>query len=216
MAKKKEQNVALYQDYRMTALMEGITPLLMHNPAAMNKGIVDDIVKQKLIPKPEAEALAGAYFCPDGKTLGIPARCFRACLLGGAPNLQIGRRAASTVLKEAIGFFPPEEGDEVFPLEDPDGKPITTYEIDIRRAVVQRSGVMRARPKIRKWRARPVLKLTFAEGTGVDALRRALLAVFTRAGTYPGIVDGRPQGVHGRGLWFGKFVVLGLDIEPIE
>lgn len=204
-----------YEEYKLKALGEGLTPLMMANPSSMDKRIIEEIIRIKQIPKPEAEAEAAAYRCPDG-TLGIPARCVRACILGAAPNLKIGGRAASRVLKESIGFFPPLEGDELFPLEDLDKKPISNYEIDIRRAVIQGSGIMRARPKIMPWRFRPTLKLTVTAGTDIEGFRRGLFQVFNRAGTFPGILDGRPEGKKGYGLWFGKFRILELEIEPLN
>lgn len=204
----------LYEEYRLTALCEGLTPLLMANPASMDKGFVKDIVRTKNIPAPEAEAEAAAYRCSDG-SLGIPARSFRACLLGGATNLKIGGRAASRVLKESIGFFPPLEGDQIFPLEDSNRKTLSNYEIDRRRAVIKGNGIMRSRPKIMPWRVRPVLKLTVTAGTAIEGFRAGLFQVFNRAGTFPGILDGRPEGKKGYGLWFGKFRVLELEVEPV-
>jgi hypothetical protein len=202
-----------WDDYRLRMLLEGITPLLQHNPGGMKAAPTG--TTRKTIPLPEDEAEAATYRRPDN-TLGHPANAVRACLLGGATGLKIGRKAASTVLAETIGFFPPMEGDELFPLEDDDGKPITTFAIDTRRAVVQSSGVLRSRPKIMPWRLRCNLKLTMPGDTDIQHFRMDLIDLVNQAGKYPGIGDGRPEKKKGKGLWFGKFNVVELEIEPLE
>jgi hypothetical protein len=210
---KTVDEARFWSEHILRLLLEGITPIMTHNPQAMRAAPTG--IRRKEIPEAEVEAEAGTYRCPDG-TLGIPARCIRACLIGGAPTLKVGGRAASRVLQETIGFFPPLEGDELFPLEDLDGKPVSTYEIDVRPADIQGRGILRARPKVWPWRLRCTLKLTVPTGSDIEQFRLDLMQVANRAGQYPGLAEGRPQGKKGKGLWFGKFKVVEMEIEPLE
>lgn len=215
---KKEAKVTLGTDfwktYVLKMLLEGITPFLQNNPRGMRGKKAAITTKPTFEPEKDAEN--ATYRRSDG-TLGFPACAVRKCLIGGAVNLRIGKRSATTVLSEIIGHFPPDEGDELFPFEDLEGRPISTYVIDTRRAIRGGQGVPISRPKIWPWRLRCRLKLTVPVDTDVAALARDFVVVANKAGQYPGLGDGRPERLKGRGqgLWFGKFTVLELTIEPL-
>jgi hypothetical protein len=212
-AVKTVEDIGFWSEYILRMLLEGITPFLQNSPKGMKtkeKGIKGEEV---YIPAEDAEKVT--YRRDDG-TLGFTAVAVRKCLLGGATGLRIGNRAAATVLAESIGHFPPLEGDELFPFEDLEGHPISDYEIDTRRAIRGRQGVVISRPKIWPWRLRCALKLTLPRGTDVDLLQRSLVQVANKAGQYPGLGDGRPEKIKGKGLWFGKFKVVEMEIEPLE
>lgn len=210
---KVTEDTEFWSEYILKMLIEGVTPFLMNSPKGMKAK--EPGIKREKTYDPEIEAEKVTYRRDDG-TLGFPADAVRKCLIGGGTGLKIGNRYASTVLPEIIGHFPPLEGDELFPFEDMDGEPLSNYEIDTRRAVRGRQGVLVSRPKIWPWWLRCRLKLTVAVGTDVDGLRRDLLRVANKAGQYPGLGDGRPQKIKGKGLWFGKWRVRELDIEPLE
>jgi hypothetical protein len=199
----------LWVTYLLRMLLEGVTPLLQHNPRGM--AARPERIGRKHVPSPEQEAEAATYRLPDG-TLGVPPIAVRNCLVGGATGLKIGRAAATKVLAGAIEPL----NDDPFPLIDLEGNPIRTYEIDVRRAVVQSQGVLRARPKIFPWRLSCQLKLTLPSGTDIDRFLEDLSEVVNNAGRYPGLLDGRPQKIKGLGLWFGKFQLLEISAEPIE
>lgn len=55
-----------------------------------------------------------------------------------------------------------------------------------------------------------------AMGFPADAVRKGLIGGAKKAGQYPGLGDGRPQRIKGKGLWFGKYRVIELEIEPLE
>lgn len=210
---KAIEDTEFWSEYKLKMLLEGITPFLQNNPKGMkttSKGI-----RTKEVPEPEVAAEVATYRCHDG-TLGFPADAVRKCLIGGGTGLKIGTRFAATVLPEVIGHFPPLEGDELFPFENLEGQPIKDYEIDTRRAVRGSAGVLVSRPKIWPWRLRCVLKLTVPYGTDMESFRRDLLRIANKAGQYPGLGDGRPQKIKGKGLWFGKHRVRELEIEPLE
>lgn len=207
------EDTGFWSEYILKMLIEGITPFLQNNPKNMKAKEPGFKEGKTYDPKIEAEKVT---YRRDDDTLGFPADAARKCLIGGAPGLKIGGRYASTVLPEVIGHFPPFEGDELFPFEDLDGQPISDYEIDTRRAVRGRQGVLVSRPKIWPWRLRCALKLTVPVGTDVEAFRRDLLRIANKAGQYPGLGDGRPQKIKGKGMWFGKWKVVELEIEPLE
>lgn len=204
-----------WTDYTLTMLLEGITPFLQNNPAGMSGKTSEDRFGKEKIYVPDIEAEKASYRRGDG-SLGFPACAVRKCLITAATGLKIGKRYAATVLPEIIGHFPPLEGDELFPFEDKEGNPIRTYEIDIRRAIRGKQGVLVSRPKIWPWRLRCTLKMTVATGTDIAPLQQGLLQVANKAGQYPGLGDGRPEKIKGKGLWFGKFKVIEMAIEPIS
>lgn len=207
------EDVGFWEDYILRMLLEGITPFLQHSPKGMKAKETGIRGEKTYDPKIDAE---NATYRRDDGTLGFPAYAVRKCLIGGATGLRIGNRFATTVLTEIIGYFPPLEGDELFLFEDSNGQPIRDYEIDTRRGIRGRQGVLVSRPRIWPWRLRCALKLTVPVGTDVGTLRRDLFRVANKAGQYPGLGDGRPEKIKGKGLWFGKHKVIEMDIEPLE
>jgi hypothetical protein len=124
----------------------GIFPLLTHNPKAM--GAASAGPKIRKIPTPEEEALAGCYRDAKGNFC-IPAVAFRSSLLNSLKNKKFGKSSAISVMQAAVFNHP---ASELAVLCDPDtGKPLTKYEIDTRRAIIQRNGVMRSRPRFESW-----------------------------------------------------------------
>ncbi len=204
---------SFWKVYVLRALLEGVTPILQNSPKGMTAK--EPGIKGEKTYIPEIEAKKVEYRRDDG-ILGFPACGLRNCLITGATNLKIGNRAASSVLPEVISHFPPLEGDELFPYEDLEGQPVREYEIDTRRAIRGKQGVLVSRPKIWPWRLRCALKLTVPTGTNMTLFQRQLLQVMNKAGQYPGLGDGRPQRIKGKGLWFGKFKVVELEIDPFE
>lgn len=122
----------------------GIFPLLTHNPAGMQPNANSPKVKK--IPTPEDEARTGLYLDDDGNYC-IPSIAFRSALLNGLKGKKVGRSSAVSVFQAAVFNV-----DEYSVLVDPENdKPLREYCIDTRRAIVQRNGVLRSRPKFEKW-----------------------------------------------------------------
>lgn len=122
----------------------GVFPLLTHNPANMTRNAAT--VKAKKIPTAEEEAAAGLYLDDEGhyciNTVG-----FRSSLLNGAKNKKIGKASAISVFQASVFNV-----DEKAVLIDPKTEnPLKTYTIDTRRAIVQRQGIMRSRPRFETW-----------------------------------------------------------------
>src|SRR5260370_14267179 len=101
---------------------------------------------RKRIDDAGAEAEAGTYRLEGGQ-LYHPAIAFRSALLSAGKGRRIGKLSAPGVLSGAV-FLSHAECALVNPET---GKPIKTYTIDVRRAVVQRAGVLRRRPSIDPW-----------------------------------------------------------------
>jgi hypothetical protein len=129
----------------------GIFPLLTHNPQSM---IRDPKVKNKKLPTIEEEAESGVYRNEKGN-ICIPSCSFRASLLNGLKNKKIGKSSAISVFQAAVFNI-----DEFSVLIDPQtGKPLKKYTIDSRRAVVQRQGIIRNRPRFEKWGCYLILQI---------------------------------------------------------
>lgn len=178
----------------------GTAELLMNNPAKMTSA-PSGVGTQK-IPTPEAEAESGAYRLPNGQ-LYAPRSWVRACLLGAAIGLRIGKKSAPGVISSSVF----SAGALELPLRDPETKaPIMEYEIDRRRAVVksgvQKNGVIRCRPLVRKWET-----IAAVEIDPILIAEENLEEIFRRAGQVCGWGDFR---VSCKGE-LGRFAVKRLE-----
>jgi len=183
---------------KLQVTLRGITPLLMHNPMGSMTQTGAKTPAQR-IPKPEDEAERATYQDEEGN-LVFPMAAIPSAILYAAIGYKIGRRGAKSVLAGALLNFTSLDGDvEWLPLTDHNGVPQTEYEIDIRRVVIQRSAILRARPKLKEWQTE--LIITFDEQF-VD--RETVLLTLKRAGVVAGLGDFRPQ----RGGLFGRFEVI--------
>lgn len=171
--------------------VDGIKPLLTHNPLGMFdvKG-----GKGNQIPSAEEEAERGTYRLADG-SCAIPGVAFRGAILGAAGAWK-GNRARST-MKSALAHI--EIIEELVPLLHRDGKPIKDYAIDRRRAKIQKSGIIRSRPRFDEWSA--TFTVSFDEL--LVPKPNVLIEIANDAGQRIGVGDFRPQ-TNG---WFGRFVV---------
>jgi hypothetical protein len=166
--------------------------LLMHNPAGMARR-KETGIGPKVIPSPEEEAEAGCYRLPSGQ-LYLPTTHFRSAILAAAAGQKIEKKAARLILSAALFAI-----EESAPLYHPEtGHPLREYEIDIRRAVVQRQGISRSRPKLPQW------------ATTVEFQYEPMLLnpemiqqVFDLAGAIIGVGDFRPS----KSGPFGRFSV---------
>lgn len=200
----------LWETYLVRFTIEGITPILQHNPSKSMRPAGG--LGRKRIPTPEVEAEDATYRFPDG-TLGMPAIAMRSSILTGSSGLKLGKQSVMKFLAAALE----PTGDELFPLVDAEGNGIKTYEIDQRHAVVQNQGIIRARPKIYPWRLACVFKMVLPEATDInDFIENTLGEVINASGRYPGLGDGRPEKKKGMGLWFGKYKLVEITAEKIE
>jgi len=130
---------------RLRIIVDGITPLMTHNPASMGAGS-REAMKGGRIPEPDVEAEAGVYRLPDG-TCGIRGEAFRASPLAAAGAWRMKKSTARTRLAHMVVV------EDLIPLCRKDGTPISDYAIDARRAIIQKQGIIRHRPRFDDWSA---------------------------------------------------------------
>ena len=183
-------------------LITGAASLLMNNPAAMAEqdASKDEIVVgRKKIPSPEDEAKAKVYrIDPSDPTsqIYIPTTSFRSALIGACTGRKIQKYAASTIIKGAVFTV-----DQVALLFDPlTREKITTYKIDRRRVVINRTAaVMRSRPLIPAW----ACEIEFEIDKDFIPDLRHVVDLLNIAGRIKGVGDFRPE----CGGEFGRFRV---------
>jgi len=180
------------KEIRLT--VEGTSPLLMHNPVSMAVG--KGPTRTNNVPSPEEEAEKGCYRDSDGN-LVFPAIAFRNALLRAASGMKVGKKTLRSVLAHI------QTSEEYVSLIDPEtGEPLREYAIDMRRAVVQKQGIVRARPKLEKWGAE--IGLIVETDIVPENISDILKSVLDEAGRTVGVGDYRLE----RGGWFGTFRVV--------
>jgi hypothetical protein len=184
-----------------TYKVQGVTPLLMHNPQGMMvdaNGAAPS--KAKRIPSPTEEAELGAYRTADG-ILAVPAIAIRNCTITAAGAFKHKTRSWRTFVSH-IQIEP----SDLLMLSGvgPKAKPLTEYEIDTRRCVIKgRGAILRSRPLIKEWQT----SFTFIVDVTMlptDEPRELLKAFLLEAGSRIGIGDYRPE----KTGWFGRFTVI--------
>ncbi len=187
-------NLYGFDYWKLECKLEGISALLMHSAAVMLQ--TKTPTRGKNIPTPEDEAERALYRNDDGQ-LFIPAIALRNCALEACSrgDFRVGRRSLKSLLSAAM-LIEPEEI-----ILHRNGKPVTTWEIDSRRVVVQRQGVVRSRALIKTpWEATATVMVDATLYATEESLVQ-LGELFGFAGQFIGILDYRPA----RSGWFGRF-----------
>ena len=132
----------------------------------------------------------------DG-TLALKGEALVAAIIkaGGQWKIPKKRAAMSSLLQHM------EACAELVQLTRRDGTPIKDYEIDRRRAVVKRAGIIRSRPRFNEWRA--LFEIEFDPILIPDP--KIIVEIAQDAGTRIGVGDYRPR--------FGRFVVVGYWLD---
>ena len=173
--------------------VRGTAPVLMHNPASMLDGD-GGAAKRKQQYCPEEDAEKATYRNEDGY-LCLPTIAFRAAMLRGASGLKVGK----VTLKSILGHVRP--ADELTVLVNPEtGEPITSYALDTRRAVVQKNGILRTRPRVDQWACTVRL---IGDPDISPNLEELIKTALYHAGNLVGVGDYRVE----KGGWFGTFEV---------
>lgn len=177
------------------------SPLLTHNPASMKKpGKGRAELGGQTIPLPEVEAEAGLYInegrmCFPG--IGVRNAIVRAASAWGIPGGKKKDKLSSIIAHIIVK-------EEWIPILETAGKPVKNYSIDSRRAVVQRQGIIRSRPRFEDWRLDfTVIYDDEILGWEESTIRETIEKVLNDAGKRIGIGDYRPSN---KG-WFGRFEV---------
>jgi hypothetical protein len=174
--------------------VEGIKPLLTHNPESMN--VTPQTKRGSTIPEPEQEAEAGTYRLEDG-TCAAKGEAFTKCLIEAGGQWKVPKKRMS--MASQLEHISPLS--ELVPLLRHDGTVIRDYVIDARRAVIKHNGIIRHRPRFDEWRA--------IFGVEYDPIlvpdHTILIQIAQDAGNRKGIGDYRPR--------FGRFRVISYRIE---
>jgi hypothetical protein len=165
--------------------------ILLHNPAGMGQ-----TNGKRVIPTAEQEAEAGCYWTEDESSIGIPSwNLFRA-LVKAAAAFKDGKTSMSRIIAGGVSVEPAMLS---FGTKE--------YAIDVRRAVVQRQGVLRSRPLLKDWTLSFDL-LVSEEDVSAKAFP-VLRAICEDAGRRVGIGDFRIE----KNGPFGKFVVESWQVQ---
>lgn len=185
---------------RIAFRVTGISPLMQSSTASMAKPKELATASRKVIPTPDEEARSRVYLDENGE-IYHPAEAFRSAIIEAASGFKIGKNAAGKILKS--GIF---NSHDRCPIFDPDTEEaLKVWEIDTRRAVVQRQGIMRSRPIMRRWACE--VELEYDEESLTP---KTVLDFFEKAGKYVGVGEYRPRPPKwsgGQGGPFGRFTV---------
>lgn len=125
--------------------IEGITPLMLNNPAETMGSGPEGLTTAKKVYNDKEEAEKRLYKNEKGEFV-FRTDGFRAGMLAAASGRKIGKKPARATLAGSV--FAAETD---FRILGADGKPVKTYAIDKRRVIIGKSGVLRCRPRFDKW-----------------------------------------------------------------
>lgn len=186
--------------------IKGRSPLLMANPInVMMEADQAKKVRAKRTKEEEAEILTYRMDATGKEKKGqlaFPAMGVRGSMMRALTGVRVKKLSASTLLGGSI--FMKDDG-EFFPIYGFGMEPLFDYEIDLRRVVIQKQGIIRARPKLAEW----VLPCSFKYYPDVlkdlDFIQQAIV----EAGLRIGIGDYRPD----KKGWFGTFELLSFEVK---
>lgn len=178
-------------DISLKITVDGTSPLMTHNPASM--AIIKSPGKTSNIPSPEDEAEHGTYRLEDG-SCAIPGVAFRGSILKAAGAW---KKKRSMTMKSVLSHI--QIAEELVPLFLLSGEPIKSFAIDRRRAIVQRNGIMRSRPRFEEWST----SFTVIYDGDLVEDQEIIKQIAADAGKRVGVGDFRPE----RNGWFGRFKV---------
>ena len=155
--------------------IEGLTPILMNSPKSMldeAEGLTTKTTKRNI--KEECEKLA---YRTKSKELYVPAEAIKGCIINASAYKKFGKYSARPIIAGGVNIVP-----------DQIGLGTKTYEIDLRTVVIQRARIVKARPKIMKWK----LKFTLNYDETLIQSGELIKPILEEAGKRIGILDFRP------------------------
>jgi hypothetical protein len=177
--------------------LQGKTAILLHSPSGMDRNRNGAKRGEKQIDTPEVEAAKGLYWMADKSSIGFPSLNILRSAITASTAWKIGKKSIVPFMAGSVSI-----DEEMIPFGT------LEYEIDTRRAVVQKQGILRSRPKLPAgW------NLSFEVNVDGDApaeLCKILPDIFAEAGRRVGLGDFRPEK---RGP-FGKFAVIEFTEVP--
>lgn len=184
-------NADLVTAARLVITIDGIKPLLTHNPESMT--VEKGPGKGSRIPEAAAEAEAGTYRTAEGICC-LKGEAFRASLLGAASAWKGKNRST---MKSVLSHVTVVE--ELVELRHPDGSSITNYVIDARRVSIQKASIIRRRPKFDEWSC----TFTVEYDSAMVPDPKIIVDIVQDAGNRIGVGDYRPA----KNGPFGRFRV---------
>lgn len=177
--------------------IQGLPPgILLHNPC----GIGENKGAKKIIPTPKKEASSYLYWTEDKKSIAFPAINFQRGLIEAATGWK-------APLNRKLALGPILAGDmSITPIMIPFNT--KEYEIDMRRVVVQRQGIIRSRPLLYPWELNFIVNWESQYLGKEDFMESVLPDLLQQLGHAVGIGDFRPKKSKGP---FGRF-----KVEKIE
>jgi len=160
--------------------IEGIRPLLQHNPSAL----VKTKTRGSGVPEPEQEAENGLYRTTEG-VIYQPAQHILSAMRRVGADFKVagkGRVTYQRYIYAGIGIQPFQ-----IPLLSRTNGKAPTYEVDLQPAVIQRARIMRARPRFDDWALE--FKLEILDPIIPPEIAQKILE---DAGKYQGLADFRP------------------------
>lgn len=192
-----ERNVmaSTFRQATLNVVLNGLTPLLQHSPAAMRAATKEITRGKKANPGPDEEAEIGSYRNALGE-LVMPARAVNRCIFEAGKQFPDPQRARSNMSRRLAGAIYPSMSEWAALLRD--GDPITEYEVDVQRVVIT-GAVMRARARIDlPWQLEASIVFD------PDAIEpEQILLIASTGGRFIGIGDFRPE----KSGPFGRFEV---------
>jgi hypothetical protein len=199
METKPQSEVRIYNQETAVAQIKitvrGVYPLMTHNPSTMGQG--QEAKRGSRIPEAEVEAEAGTYRLEDG-SCAIKGESFRGCILDAAGAW----KAKRSTMKSRLSHITIVE--ELLQLRHHDETPITSYEIDARRAVIKKQGIIRRRPKYAEWQC----DFTVQYDPVLVPEPLIIVDIAADAGGRIGVGDYRPQ----KNGPFGRFKVISYQL----
>ena len=158
--------------------IEGTRPLLMHSCNSMLDDSNNKTTRSKGYTH-QNDAENALYKDKDGKIV-VPSFSILSCLRGSAVNFQVpgkGKKTYKNFIYAGVQIEPIN-----IPLISGNG-----YEIDLKTVVVQRSRIVRARPRFDEWTLEFIIEIVDPIITP-DVLKQ----IIEDAGKYNGLLDFRP------------------------
>jgi hypothetical protein len=184
---------------KINVVLEGTGEgLLMHSAQGMEQQTAKKNPAKKYDPKEDAEKVA--YRTKEGYLM-IPGRCIKAAILNAAAWYKFGKTSAKQIIAGCTRIEPLQ-----VVIKDSKGKQLKDYVIDMRPVVVQRSRIIRARPKIEDWQIEFEIIYNDELIGEIDIIRKIL----EEAGQRIGLLDNRPQKYGENGTFrVKKFLLVG-------
>ena len=163
---------------RYNVRIEGTRPLLMHSCNSMLEESNNKTTRSKdHDPQKDAET---ALYKDKEDNISVPSFCVLSCLRGSAVNFQVpgkGKKTYKNFIYAGVQIEPIN-----IRLISGNG-----YEIDLKTVVVQRSRIVRARPRFDDWALEFIIEI-------VDPIitPNVLKQIIEDAGKYNGLLDFRP------------------------